>query len=268
MPEMGRVEELRERYPNLRADWETICEILLKLRVAGCDGMSGEDEVWDEFDRRFDRERRRRDDPYHFDYLIHDGEEIDFVWWLEVDKVRTNPELQRYLDRWDGKILLDDGFFMVECTRDEKRKASDFLDNMGVNDEEAFMMMMDEVMPIHAPEPASVSSEDFPTRFGVEMEFESEEFNENSWIYSRLTSAGLDVKNVSYDGSLETEGGFEVISQPLSCLRETYEFMRDTKRELEGLGIPIKSWSPTAIHVHVSNIKNPTNLFLIMSAMG
>jgi hypothetical protein len=263
--EMLRVSEIQSRYPHINNQWGVLCEILLKLRIASF--YNTEEGVWSEFDRRFDRECREGGD-YIFDYQDEDYLDCDYLWFIEKDLVKADIELQKMLANWWGRIAADDdSWFMVEVSKEEKELASRYLDRRGVDDKLAFMMMVHELYPSEEEaEPINVSSDDFPMRFGVEMEFECDTEYGNDWIELRLVEAGLDVQKVEYDGSLMSEGGFEVISNPLNCLNDVYEFMRKTKERLLDLNMPIKNTSPSAIHVHVSNVKNPTNLFLIMKA--
>ena len=264
--EMLRVSEIQTRYPHINNQWGVLCEILLKLRVASFD--NSEEGVWSEFDRRFNREWTINGGDYIFDYQDEDYLDCDYLWFIEKDQVKGDMELQKMLANWWGRIAADDdSWFMVEVSKEEKGLASEYLDRRGIDDKLAFMMMVHDLYPNgDEVEPISVSADDFPMRFGVEMEFECDREYSNDWIDLRLIEAGLDVQKVAYDGSLMSEGGFEVISNPLNCLNDVYEFMRKTKERLLDLNMPIKNTSPSAIHVHVSNVKNPTNLFLIMKA--
>ena len=264
--EMLRVSEIQTRYPHINNQWSVLCEILLKLRVASFD--NSEEGVWSEFDRRFNREWTINGGDYIFDYQDEDYLDCDYLWFIEKDQVKGDMELQKMLANWWGRIAADDdSWFMVEVSKEEKGLASEYLDRRGIDDKLAFMMMVHDLYPNgDEVEPISVSADDFPMRFGVEMEFECDREYSNDWIDLRLIEAGLDVQKVAYDGSLMSEGGFEVISNPLNCLNDVYEFMRKTKERLLDLNMPIKNTSPSAIHVHVSNVKNPTNLFLIMKA--
>lgn len=105
----------------------------------------------------------------------------------------------------------------------------------------------------------------FPKRYGVEMEFEGEEGVPFSDIQEMLDDRCLRVVG---DGSLTEDGGFEVVSKPLDSTTELYDFMSKTlttlrnKMEIHTIG------SPIAIHIHVSNVKEPGNLFYLMEYFG
>lgn len=101
----------------------------------------------------------------------------------------------------------------------------------------------------------------FPVMYGVELEYELDDYVPYNTIYSKIMESGVENCDVKSDGSL-SEYGFEVISQPMESLEELNEFMDNVLESVEELGAT--NHSPTAIHIHVSNIKNPESLFYLM----
>ncbi len=102
--------------------------------------------------------------------------------------------------------------------------------------------------------------EEFGMKFGVEMEFEAHKEYNYFEIFSILQGEGINNVEVDSDGSLSPYG-FEIISPPLDSLNDIQDFMVRVTQILKDNGYEIYTESPCAIHIHVSNIKNPINLF-------
>lgn len=102
----------------------------------------------------------------------------------------------------------------------------------------------------------------FPKKYGVELEFESNEPIGRSWLFEKLDKDGLDVDSVLGDGSL-SEYGFEILSKPQKDLESLLNFMTNTLDTLNKLDLDFTCESPCAVHIHVSNMRAPINLFLL-----
>lgn len=217
--------------------------------------------------------RRDSEDVFQlgFDYITPDRvdyERYESIWHLPLHQLRNSPECCEMLDEWYGSVIREGRTeFLVEMSRDEHEIAEDYLDGDS-NDAQAFVLMAKEVMGSGVPE-VQITEDNvdhfFPKRFGVELEYELEEVPSYDTIHNILENEGLRVKGVKSDGSL-SHAGFEIVSEKLDSLEEVENFMVRGKRRLVREGYELSAQSPTAIHIHVSNVKKPTNMFLVMRA--
>lgn len=100
-----------------------------------------------------------------------------------------------------------------------------------------------------------------PMRFGVEMEFESNEYVNWDNLFNKISKKDLDIGTIDEDGSL-SDYGFEIISKPLKNINDLYDFMTKTREVVvTEVGDDLYEGPTCAIHIHVSNIKNVANLF-------
>jgi len=100
-----------------------------------------------------------------------------------------------------------------------------------------------------------------PMRFGVEMEFESNEYVNWDNLFNKISKKDLDIGTIAEDGSL-SDYGFEIISKPLKNINDLYDFMTKTREVVvTEVGDDLYEGPTCAIHIHVSNIKNVANLF-------
>lgn len=101
---------------------------------------------------------------------------------------------------------------------------------------------------------------EYPVKYGVEMEFESNKGYDYNDIVYLLAENGFKNVRVTYDGSLSEEG-FEIISPPLDNISDILEFLEGVTDLLISKGYEIIEGQTCAIHIHVSNVRNVVNLF-------
>ena len=101
---------------------------------------------------------------------------------------------------------------------------------------------------------------EYPVKYGVEMEFESNKGYDYDDIVYLLAENGFKNVRVTYDGSL-SEDGFEIISPPLDNISDILEFLEGVTDLLISKGYEIIEGQTCAIHIHVSNVRNVVNLF-------
>jgi hypothetical protein len=101
-------------------------------------------------------------------------------------------------------------------------------------------------------------------KFGVEVEMESSEYINHDEVWDEIEDLNGSVNEVKEDGSLNY--GAEVTSIPLDSIPQIFEFIKESKDVLRNWGC--YEASPSALHIHVSNHKKPSNLNNIACAFG
>lgn len=101
----------------------------------------------------------------------------------------------------------------------------------------------------------------FKMKFGAEVEFESNEYYEKSYLDRLLKGNNVRIQNVINDGSL-SNNGFEVLIEPQNSLDELLIQLDGIREVLDKTYVSYKAGSPCAIHIHMSNYPKPTHLFL------